>query len=53
VEAVRETIRLEWSERRDAGAEERFSLQEERGPLQQPGRAADEDPMLEMRTRGG
>ncbi len=53
VEAVRETIRLAWSERRDAGAEERFSLQEERGPLQQPGRAADEDPMLEMRTRGG
>ena len=53
VEALRATIVSAWSERRDAGAEARFDLLEKRGPLQQPGRPADEDPMLEMRTRGG
>jgi cyclic pyranopterin phosphate synthase len=53
VDAVREAIRSAWSERRDAGAETRFELREDRGPLQQPGRPADEDPLLEMRTRGG
>jgi len=53
VDAVREAIRSAWTERRDAGAEARYALREKRGPLQQPGRAADEDPLLEMRTRGG
>jgi cyclic pyranopterin phosphate synthase len=53
VDAVREAIRSAWSERRDASAETRFELREDRGPLQQPGRPADEDPLLEMRTRGG
>jgi GTP 3',8-cyclase len=53
VDAVRAAIISAWSERRDAGAEARFALREKRGPLQQPGRPADEDPMLEMRTRGG
>ena len=52
-EAVRACIVETWSARRDAGAEERFALKERRGPLQNPGRPADEDPLLEMRTRGG
>lgn len=51
--AVRAAIESAWGERRDAGAEARFALREKRGPLQQPGRPADEDPLLEMRTRGG
>lgn len=51
--AVRAAIESAWSTRQDAGAEERLALREERGPLQLPGRPADEDPLLEMRTRGG
>lgn len=51
--AVREAITSAWSDRQDAGAEQRFALREQRGPLQLPGRPADEDPLLEMRTRGG
>lgn len=52
-DAVRAAVVSAWTERRDAGAEARFELREKRGPLSQPGRPADEDPMLEMRTRGG
>ena len=53
VDAVRAVIESTWAQRSDAGAEQRFALRESRGPLQQPGRPADEDPLLEMRTRGG
>lgn len=53
VDAVRAAIESTWAQRSDAGAEQRFALREQRGPLQQPGRPADDDPLLEMRTRGG
>jgi len=53
LECVRDLIHELWAGRTDAGAEERLALRDERGPMQQPGRPADDDPMLEMRTRGG
>lgn len=53
LDALREAVVSAWSERRDAGAEARFALREKRGPLQPPGRPAEDDPLLEMRTRGG
>jgi cyclic pyranopterin phosphate synthase len=52
-EAVREVVASTWATREDAGAEQRLALRDARGPLQAPGRPADEDPLLEMRTRGG
>jgi len=51
--AVHAAVQSIWAQRADAGAEERFALREQRGPLQSPGRPADDDPLLEMRTRGG
>lgn len=51
--AVRAAVQSIWAQRADAGAEERFALRDQRGPLQSPGRPADDDPLLEMRTRGG
>ena len=51
-DAVKEAVSREWPQRSDRGAEERLALAE-RGPLQNPGRDADDDPHLEMRTRGG
>lgn len=52
-DAVRLALRTGWGRRADAGAEDRQALRQARGPLQAPGRRADEDPLLEMRTRGG
>ncbi len=51
-DAVREAIAAAWPQRADRGAEERKAMAE-RGPLQDPGRSADDNPHLEMRTRGG
>lgn len=53
MEAVRARVMEAWQARADAGAEERLALQERRGPLQEPGRPAGDDPLLEMRSRGG
>jgi GTP 3',8-cyclase len=51
-QAVHDLISSEWPDRADRGAEERAQMAQ-RGPLQSPGRNADDDPHLEMRTRGG
>ncbi len=51
-QAVQDLIASEWPERNDRGAEERAQMAQ-RGPLQSPGRNADDDPRLEMRSRGG
>jgi GTP 3',8-cyclase len=50
--AVEQMIQQQWPQRKDRGAEQRFEMAQ-RGPLQNPGRPADQDPHLEMRTRGG
>ncbi len=49
---MQDLIASEWPERNDRGAEERAQMAQ-RGPLQSPGRNADDDPRLEMRSRGG
>jgi len=51
-QAVKDAVSAGWPARDDRGAEARLAMTE-RGPLQTPGRKADDDPHLEMRTRGG
>jgi GTP 3',8-cyclase len=50
--AVEQEILQQWPQRSDRGAEQRLEMAQ-RGPLQDPGRPADQNPHLEMRTRGG
>lgn len=51
-QAVRDAVSQAWPHRADRGAEKRLDMAK-RGPLQDPGRNADDNPHLEMRTRGG